>query len=192
LIVHWNCAARHRLGQSDEHHVADLRLLAERRERSAHRVLVRAVERARLALGRQREHRLQLAGDDVDGFGGGEHDRFLRLAAQRRHPGALGDGERGLCGLGEPERDPGVRCGRREQLQTDELEELEVQPVGDPVQPVHQHVGHVGERLDQRDARVADVVVGPAGAAGHDHPLGVVDQLLEAAIVEVRCGECHQ
>ena len=64
-------------------------------------------------------------------------------------------------------------------------------PVRDPVQPVDQLVHHLGERLDQRDARVADVVVGPVGRALLDQALGVVDQVLEVAVVEVRGGQDH-
>jgi hypothetical protein len=63
--------------------------------------------------------------------------------------------------------------------------------VGDPVQPPQHLVDHVGERLDERDAGIVDVVVGPLGAALLDQPLGVVDQRLERAVVEVGSGKRH-
>ena len=95
------------------------------------------------------------------------------------------------CGGREPERRGAARGRRRVELHADQLEELDVVPVRDPVQPVDQLVDHLGERLDQRDARVADVVVGPVGRALLHQALGVVDQRLEVAVVEVRGGQDH-
>ena len=92
----------------------------------------------------------------------------------------------------EPERDVGLGRGRREERDADQLEELDVDPVGHPVEPVEQLVGHPGEQLDQRHAGVGDVVVGPLRAALLDEPLGVVDEVLEAAVVEVRAGRAWQ
>ena len=95
------------------------------------------------------------------------------------------------CGGGQPERRRAARGGRRVELQADQLEELDVVPVRDAVQPVDQLVHHLRERLDQRDARVADVVVGPVGRALLDQALGVVDERLEVAVVEVGGGQDH-
>jgi hypothetical protein len=35
-------------------------------------------------------------------------------------------------------------------------------------------------------------VIGPFGAPAHHQPLGLVDEILELAVVEVRDGERHQ
>ena len=86
---------------------------------------------------------------------------------------------------------PDARRGGREEAHADQVEELDVDPLGHPVEPVEQLVGHVRERLDQRHARVVDVVIRPAGAALLHEALRVVDELLEAAVVEVGCGKRH-
>ena len=39
---------------------------------------------------------------------------------------------------------------------------------------------------------IGHVVIGPRRAARHDHPLGVVDQFLEASVVEIGSGQGHQ
>ena len=79
------------------------------------------------------------------------------------------------------------------QPHADQLEELDVVAVGDPVEPVDQLVDHVGERLDERDAGIGHVVVGPLRAALLHDALGVVDEVLEAAVVEVRgAGSGHR
>ena len=92
-------------------------------------------------------------------------------------------------------REPGRTSARAgvggKQRDADEVEEGDVQLVGHPVQPVEQLVGHERERLDERDAGVGDVVIGPLGAPCGDEPLGVVDEVLEAAVVEVRHGQGH-
>ncbi len=61
-----------------------------------------------------------------------------------------------------------------------------------PVEAVDDLVGHVRDGLDEGHARVRDIVVGPLGAALLDIALGVVDELLEPAVVEVGCGQGHQ
>jgi hypothetical protein len=70
-------------------------------------------------------------------------------------------------------------------LHVDQLEKLDVQAVGDAVEPVHELVRHPGERLDERDPRVRDVVVRPFGTALLHHALGLVNEILEASIVEI-------
>ncbi len=61
-----------------------------------------------------------------------------------------------------------------------------------PVEAVDDLVRHVRDGLDEGDAGVRDVVVGPLGAALLDVALGVVDELLEAPVVEVGGGQGHQ
>nr|BFE71227.1 hypothetical protein GCM10020092_045280 [Actinoplanes digitatis] len=80
---------------------------------------------------------------------------------------------------------------RREELDADQLEELDVQPVGHLVEPVQGHLGHPGEELDERDAGVGDVVVGPLRAEPVYPPLGLVDDVLKPAIVKIRRGKTH-
>ncbi len=92
---------------------------------------------------------------------------------------------------GEPERHSDARGGGREETHADQVEELDVDPLRHPVEPVEQLVGHVRERLDQRHARVVDVVIRPAGAALLHEALRVVDELLEAAVVEVGSRKRH-
>ena len=75
------------------------------------------------------------------------------------------------------------------QPHADELQEPQVVPVGDPVQAVEELVDHEGERLDERDAGVGDVVVGPLRAPLLHQAFGVVDEVLEAAVVEVGGGQ---
>jgi hypothetical protein len=75
------------------------------------------------------------------------------------------------------------------ELHADEVQEPQVVPVRHPVQPVHQLVDHEGERLDQGDAGVRHVVVGPLRAPLLHQAFGVVDEVLEAAVVEVGGGE---
>ena len=90
---------------------------------------------------------------------------------------------------GQPERHVPARGGGRAELDPDQLEELDVVQVRDPVEPVDQLVDHLGNGLDQRHAGVGDVVVGPGRAALLDQPLGVVDEILEVPVVEVGCGQ---
>ena len=96
------------------------------------------------------------------------------------------------CGAVSQNVTVGARRGRREERDADQLEELDVVAVRDAVEPVDQLVGHPGEQLDERHAGVGDVVVGPLGAALLDEPLGVVDEVLEPAVVEVGDGQRHQ
>jgi hypothetical protein len=80
---------------------------------------------------------------------------------------------------------------RREQPDADQVEE----PGSSsryPVEAVDELVDHVGEHLDEGDAGVGDVVVGPLRTTLLDEPLGFVDELLETAVVEVRCWQGHQ
>ena len=85
----------------------------------------------------------------------------------------------------------GARRRRRKQPHVDQLEELHVEAIGDPVQPVDELIGHPREGLDQRDARVGHVVVGPLGTALLHHPFRLVDEVLETAVVEIGDGKGH-
>ena len=78
---------------------------------------------------------------------------------------------------------------RRERLDADQVEELDVQPLGHLVDAVEHHLAHPREQLDERDAGVGDVVVRPLRAVPRDQALGLVDDVLERAVVEVRRGQ---
>jgi hypothetical protein len=93
---------------------------------------------------------------------------------------------------GEPEGDLAAGRRRREEANPDQLQELDVVAVRDPVETVEKLVRHPGERLDQGDTRVRDVVVGPFRAVLLDEPLRVVDEVLEAAVVQVRDRQGHR
>jgi hypothetical protein len=135
-------------------------------------------------------HDAELARQDLQVVQRGEHHR-LGLGAGRRHLRAGRHGQRVLLGRGQPEGDRGPGRGGRPQADAEQVEELHVGALGHPVEPPQDLVGHVREGLDQRHPGVVDVVVGPLGAALLDQPLGVVDQRLERAIVEVGGGQRH-
>ena len=186
-----NGAPRHGVGEADQQCIARHRWRGERGEWNSQPKLFGAG----LATvgGRARsQHGIERAGDDRQVLDRREHDRLFRLGPQRCCARATRQRQRGLRGRRQVERHAGARRGGREQLQADQFEELQVQPIRHAVEPVQQDIGHVGERFDQGHARVRHVVVGPRGAAGLNHPLGVVDQLLEASIVEIWCWQCHQ
>src|SRR2546421_11530729 len=92
---------------------------------------------------------------------------------------------------GEPEGDAGASSGGWKEPDADQVQELEVVALGDPIQPVEQLIRHPGERLDQGYARIGNVVISPFRTLLLDQALGVIDQVLEAAIVEVRDRKCH-
>ena len=121
-----------------------------------------------------------------------EDGGVVLLGAQRAHLGTPAHDDVVVLWCREPEGDVDGGRSRGVRSHPDEVEEGEVELVRDPVQPVEQRVGHVGEGLDEGDAGVGDVVVGPVGAALLHHPLGVVHEVLEAAVVEVRQGDRHQ
>src|SRR5437763_3964720 len=92
---------------------------------------------------------------------------------------------------GEPEGDAGASRGGWKEPDADQVQELEVVALWDPIQSVEQLIRHPGERLDQGYARIGNVVISPFGTLLLDQALGVIDQVLEAAIVEVRDRKCH-
>ena len=59
------------------------------------------------------------------------------------------------------------------------------------VESVDQLIDQVGEGLDQGDARIGHVVIGPLGIAQLHESLRLVDEILESAIIEIRCGKRH-
>ena len=141
-----------------------------------------------LAVGRQRR------GDPRrHDRGVGECGEHLRVA-DRSRGGDLGAG-RDRDGLGTstgaPERQVGPRGRGRELLEAQQVEHARVEHVRRLVQPVQHRLGHPGEQLDQRHAGVGQVVVGPFRTQLRNHPLGLVDEVLELAIVEVGDGETH-
>ncbi len=124
-----------------------------------------------------------------------ERDLLAVPAARRRDLCPGRDHELVLrLSLREPERQVGGGSGGRKKRHAEQLEELHVVEIRHPVQPIEQLVGHPGERLDQHHARVGDVVVGPPVevAVLLDAQLRFVDEILEAAVVEFRCGKCHE
>jgi hypothetical protein len=179
----------HGLGETHVECVAGLGRLLEAVEAGA-LLERRPVVTVRLAI----DHRAELgelARDDRQLLGRGEDDRLLGLGPDRRDLRAGGDADGVGLGRREPERDLRPRRRRREEAHADELEELDVVALGHAVEPVEQLVGHPREGLDERDAGVGDVVVGPLGAALLDEALGIVHEVLEAAIVEVRRLQRH-
>ena len=121
-----------------------------------------------------------------------EHDRLVAGRAHRADLGVpRGHGHRLDRRGGQPEAHlGGGRRGRR-QRDPEQLEQGDVQLVGDAVQAVDEHVGHPGEELDQGDAGVGDVVLGPLRARARDPGAGLVHEILEAAVVELDLGQAH-
>ena len=100
---------------------------------------------------------------------GFEHDRPLLvsllsrdLRAEWHDQGRIG--ERFLDGKGDF-RD---RRTRRRQLESHQLEELEVIELRHLAEPVDEQLGHPREQLDQRDAGIRFVEIGPLGRVARD------------------------
>ncbi len=127
-------------------------------------------------------------GDGGSGVGD-ERGRVLSAAACG-DPGAGRDGERALGPLPlQLEQDAGG--DRRLALHAKQVEEGDVGLVRQPVEPVQHGLGQVGEDLDERHARVVGRQVGPLRACRRDARPGVVDELGEGPIIEVRQREGH-
>ncbi|SCE08018.1 hypothetical protein GA0115246_110455 [Streptomyces sp. SolWspMP-sol7th] len=177
-------------GEAEEHRVAGARGLGEAEDVLLLGEVGGAVaEGGALAL---RDEVAERAGHDGEVPFGREDDGLLALGALRRDLGALGQADGLLLRRGEPEGDVGARGGGREEGDADEVEEGQVVLLGDAIEPVDDLVGHVGHGLHEGHAGVRDVVVGPLRGALLDVALGVVHELLEAAVVEVGRGQCHQ
>ncbi len=176
--------------EPEQHAVTGARSLRE----AVHVLRPREVRGAvdRLLIGSLDHEVRQLAGHHGEFALGGEHHRVLGLGADRGDLGTRRQHDGLLLRRRQPERDAGARGGRGEERDPDEVQEREVVLLRHPVEPVHDLVRHVGDRLDEGHARVGDVVVGPLGSALLDVALGVVDELLEAPVVEVRGGQGHQ
>ena len=178
------------VAETDEEEVARRGLILEGEE-------VAAVQRLGGPVGmllpvRGRERRRHRDGHDREVIEGREDDRLVGLGADGRGLGAARDAQRVRLRAGQPERDVAARGRRREQPDPDQLEELHVVAVGDAVDAVEELVGHPREELDQGHARVGHVVVRPLRAALLDQALGVVDEVLEAAIVQVGDRQGHR
>ena len=172
-----------RLVQADEQRVADGRRGREAVEAVAVAELPGVVDGIDADTRRGRGG--QRAREDAQVLEGREHHRVLDVGAVGRDPGLGPHEDRLRPGRGQPERDLAARRRRRAELHAEELEELDVVPLGHAVEPVHELVDHLGEGLDERDAGVGHVVVGPLRATSLDEPLGLVDEVLEAAVVQV-------
>ena len=105
-------------------------------------------------------------------------DGHLRACRDRRAIGRVDD---------ESHIDPGLfgRSG----FDADEVEQREVEPLGDPVHAVGQDLREPREQLDQRDPRIGDVVLGPLGRVADDPVARLAYQLLETNVVEQDLGE---
>ena len=184
-------AAGHRIGQSEKDGVTRRRNRREGRRAPADQEVVRSIGgREAGGLGGDGEP-VQSARDDGQRAFDGEHDRIVDLIADTRDLTARRNLHGGLPGRREPERDVAMRGGGREQAHPDEVEEAEVVQAGHPVEPVQQLVHHMREGLDQRDAGVGDVVVRPLRTVALHQQLGLVHEILEAAVVEIRRRQGH-
>ncbi len=179
------------LVETDVERVAGRRQLGERGKAPTDLHLVGPVTHA-LDLGLLRHHVGEFGRQDGQLRQRREHHRLVHLTAKGRRTRPGGDHERRRGRRRQPERDVHAGGSRGEQPDADQFEELPVQPIRHPVQPIQQLVGHERKCLDQRDARIGDVVIGPGRAAIHHYPLGVVDQVLEPTIVEIRHRDGHQ
>ena len=122
---------------------------------------------------------------DHERLGDLEHDRLVRRGAQRPDLGGRRrDLDRLLGGRGEPEADLRARGGRSMELDSEQLEQRDVELVRDPVEAIDEHVGHPCEQLDQRDPGIGDVVLGPLGTAQGDARARLGHEVLKAAVVE--------
>ena len=137
-------------------------------------------------------HRGHRAGHQIEVVDRGEHDRLLGLGADGRGLRVRRNTLRLLGRRREPEGERGPGGGRGKQPHVDQLEELHVEAVGNPVEPVDELIGHPCEGLDEGDPGIGDVVVGPLRTALLHHALGLVDEVLEASIVEVRNRQGHE
>ncbi len=182
-------APRHRCRQPDEQHLVGHRLGRETGKGSQ----VDAVGViAPCPAGRDGADVGQLAGNDAQLVGGGEGDRRSgELGSRRGHLDAGGYEDRRRLGRRQPEGHVRRRRRWREEAHPDELQEFHVVAIGHPVETVDELIRHEGERLDQGDTGVRDVVICPFRAAPLDQSFGVVDQVLEAPVVEVGGGQCH-
>ena len=70
------------------------------------------------------------------------------------------------------------------ELDSEQLEQRDVQLVGDAVEAIDEHVRHPCEQLDQRDPGIGDVVLGPLGTAQGDAGARLGHELLKAAVVQ--------
>ena len=124
--------------------------------------------------------------------GGLEHDRLVAGRADGADLGVPCGDRHGLDRRrGQAEAQVGGGRSGRGERDPEQLEQGDVHLVRHPVQPVDEHVGHPGEELDQGDARIGDVVLGPLGAGPGDAGAGLVDEVLEAAVVQVDLGQAH-
>ena len=125
-------------------------------------------------------------------LGGGEDDRLFDIGAVGADLGFGADGDRLRLRRGEPERHFTLRRSGWAQFEAEQLQELDVIAVGNPVETVDELIDHHREGLDQRDPRIGDVVVGPFRAAPVHESAGVIDQALKGSVVEIRCGQHRQ
>jgi hypothetical protein len=122
---------------------------------------------------------------DHERLGDLERDRPFARRRARRDLGLVGgDRDLALGRAGEAEVDVDGRRDRRCELDVEQPEQRDMEPLGNAVDAVAQHLDHRRELLDQRDAGIGDVVLVPLRAAQRDALAGLRDQVLEAQVVE--------
>ena len=175
--------------QADVQAIAHLRLGGEGEELdpSVHR-LVDTLEAAVDPLGEDLGNLHRGDGEIVRRREGG---RQPGADAHRRHERSARDDDILRLRDREHEFQAGPGRGGGEHALPEQLEELHVVQVGHPVQPVDELVDEEREGLDERDTGIGHVVVRPLGVAQLHEALGLVDEILEATIVQIRGGKRH-
>jgi hypothetical protein len=113
-----------------------------------------------------------------------KNNRLIRRRPQRAHLGRSGNLDLFLSRLREPKPQLSPRGRRRLEVNAEQVEQPDVQLVGDSIESVDERLGHPGEELDQRDPWVRDVVLGPLRAALRDLRACLVHEILETPVVE--------
>ena len=117
-----------------------------------------------------------------------------RLERQRRlDAGAGGEGQRAqfgrLC-----ERQADDRCGRPRRPQTlaEQFEEHQPLPLGNEVDAIEQRIAEPSEQLQQCAAGITEARVGPFRRVRRDACQQILEQIVEAAVVETGWQDRHQ
>ena len=120
-----------------------------------------------------------------------EHDRLLGGGAHRADLGARTDAHRPRGRSAEPEAHVGARGSREAQLDSEHLEQGDVERVGDARQPLYGELGHPREQLDQGQAGVAARAGPQFGDGRREAGRRFGDQLGVAAPVELHGRAAH-
>ena len=139
-----------------------------------------------LTLPIDRQHRAEGCRTRRELLRGGERDR---LGARRSDLGAHRHAHVRVGSDPEGDGHPGRR--RRERLHADEVQHPRVHRVGNLVDAPHHRLRQEGEDLQEHHPRIRQLVVRPLGTPARDESLGLVDDVLERAVVEIRCGNAQ-